>query len=385
MSNNYSNYEEELLNLLQKAVRIKSINPPGNELEMCNLVYDYMTKLNIETYKIEVEENRYDIISILRSESKNPGIIFTGHMDVVPVSEDESTRWEVAPFSGIIKDGFLYGRGASDMKSGLCSIMVAMRYIKENNIPINRDIALVATVDEEDSMKGSKALVGHRLLENFREVVVCEPTNMEICNVGRGRTYGVIDIKGKTGHGSQLSVDKNAILIANKIINKMGETDLSDKAHEIYGSSFWQPLAIHASVDPWVVPDDCELKIDARLVPNHFSDDIWHRIDKILTEVKTEVPSMQANITILDKREPWITDENTELMQNIKNIYESLDYEFITQDFKGTTDGTILRKDGRDVVIVGPGLLSGVHKENEKVLIKNLFKALRLYTELMQK
>ena len=120
-------------------------------------------------------------------------------------------------------------------------------------------------------------------------------------------------------------------------------------------------------------------------MPNLFSYLIWHRIDKIFTEVKAEVPSMQAIVTILDRREPWITDENTELMQNIKNIYQSLDYEYITQDFKGTTDGTILRKDGRDVVIVGPGLLAGVHKENEKVLIKNLFRALRLYSELMKK
>ncbi|WP_100065748.1 M20 family metallopeptidase [Miniphocaeibacter massiliensis] len=384
MTHNFSKYEEELLYLLQEAVRIKSINPPGNELEMCGFVYDFMKNLGIETHKVEVEENRYDVISIIKGENHDNGIIFTGHMDVVPVSEDESTRWTVAPFSGIIKDGFLYGRGSSDMKSGLCSIMIAMKYIKENNITPKRDIALVATVDEEDSMKGSKALIGHELLKNFREVVVCEPTNMEVCNVGRGRTYGIIDIKGKTGHGSQVSLDKNAILIANKIIDKMMATYLSDMAHEEYGSSFWQPLAIHASVDPWVVPDDCELKIDSRLVPNHYCDDIWNRIDNILMEIKKELPSVSTNVTVLDKREPWTTDTNTELMINIKNIYSMLNYDLVLKDFKGTTDGTMLRKDGRDVVIVGPGLLAGVHKENEKVLISNLYRALRLYTELMQ-
>ncbi len=384
MYTDFSKYEEELLSTLQNAVKIKSINPPGNELEMCNFVYDFMNNLDIETHKIEVEKDRYDIISIIRGKDSNNGTIFTGHMDVVPVSEDESTRWTVAPFSGIIKDGFLYGRGSSDMKAGLCSIMLAMKYIKENNITPNKNIALVATVDEENSMKGSKALIGHPLLENFKEVVVCEPTNMEVCNIGRGRTYGIINIKGKTGHGSQASLRSNAILIANRIIDKMMQTDLSNKSHKKYGTSFWQPLAIHASVDPWVVPDDCELKIDARLVPNHYSDDIWHRLDNILTEVKNETPKIHANITILDKREPWITDINTDIMKNIKNTYDFLDYKFITNEFKGTTDGTMLRRDGRDIVIVGPGLLSGVHKEDEKVLIKNLFRSFRLYLELMK-
>lgn len=385
MITDISKYEDELLQTLQNAVKIKSINPPGSELEMCEFVYDFMKDTGIETYKIEVEKNRYDIVSILRSNKQTPGIIFTGHMDVVPVSEDESTRWKVGPFSGIVKDGFLYGRGSSDMKSGLCSAMVAMKYIKENRIEINRDIALVATVDEEDGMKGSKALIGNELLENFREVVVCEPTSLEVCNISRGRTYGTIDIKGKTGHASQGSSNGNAILIANKIIDKMMNTDLSDKAHEEFGSSFWQPLAIHAEVDPWVVPDDCQLNIDARLVPGHYSDDIWHRMDNIISEVKNEIPDLHVNTTILDRREPWITDLNSELMVNIKEIYDELDYDFITKDFKGTTDGTMLRKDGRDVVIVGPGLLSGVHKENEKVLISNLYRALSLYIEIMKK
>lgn len=385
MEVDFQKYEDELIKILQDTVKIKSINPPGNEFEICEYIYEYMTKLGLETHKIYVEDNRYDIISILRSGTNNPGIIFTGHMDVVPVSEDESTRWEVAPFSGVIKDGFLYGRGSSDMKSGLCAIIIALKYLKENNITPIRDIAFVATVDEEDNMKGSKALIGHELLENFREVVVCEPTTLEVCNIGRGRTYGVIDIKGKTGHGSQMSIDNNAILIANKIINNMMNEDLSNRANEKYGVSFWQPLAIKASVDPWVVPDDCELKIDARLVPGHFSDDIWKRIDKIITGIKQEIPELHTNITVLDRREPWITDENTELFKNTKESFNKLGYEFKTNEFKGTTDGTILRKDGRDVIIVGPGLLSGVHKENEKVRIETLFKALKLYIELMQK
>ena len=378
-------YEEELQNLLHKFIRMKTINPPGNEYELSEFIYDYMIKLGIESYRIKVEGNRYNIISILRGENPNNGIIFTGHMDVVPVSDDELTRWTVAPFLGVIKDNHIYGRGSSDMKSGLATIIIAMKYLKENNIHLKRDIALVATVDEEDEMKGSKSLVGHELLKNFNEVIVCEPTNLDICNISRGRTFGILNIKGKTGHGSQGANNNNAILIANKIINKMMETDLSIENNNEYGTSFWQPLAIDASVDPWVVPDSCVLKIDARLVPNHYSDHIWQKLDHIITEVKNEIPEIKVDITILDKREPWITSMNSQLMKDLEEIYNNLNFEFKTDIFKGSTDGTILRKDSRDTVILGPGILDNVHMENEKVSIDTLNKALKLYIEIMKR
>lgn len=385
MNDELNVYKEELLKILQDTVKIKSINPPGLELAMCDYVYEYMKNFNEETYKFEVEKDRYDIVSIIRGKKSENGIIFTGHMDVVPVSEDEYSRWDVDPFSGEIQGDFLFGRGSSDMKSGLCSAMVSMKYLKEKGITPLRDIALVATIDEEDSMKGSKKLVENELLKNFSEVVVCEPTNLEICNVGRGRTYGVIDIKGQTGHGSQYGIGKNAILIANVFINKMMEEDFEEESQEIYGKSFWQPLAINAGVEPCVVPDDCKMKIDARLAPEHFTQNIWDKVDVIIEELQKEIPGFKATVEIIDRREPWITDLDSNIMKNMKEVYDDLGVNFITTDFKGTTDGTIFKIDGRDIVIIGPGDLSKVHKENECVSIKDLYKSLEIYTELMKK
>ena len=79
-------------------------------------------------------------------------------MDVVPVSDDEMKRWNTPPFTSTIKDGKLYGRGSADMKSGLLSALYAMILLKRNNITPKRDIILVATIDEENYMKGSRAL-----------------------------------------------------------------------------------------------------------------------------------------------------------------------------------------------------------------------------------
>src|SRR5699024_5377762 len=122
--------QEEILELLKAMVNIDSINPPGKEMPMVDLVYKYMVDAGLEVEKVYVAPERYDVIAKLKG--KNPeGIIFTGHMDVVPVSDDEIRRWRTDPFSATVIDDYLYGRGSSDMKSGLCAAMVAMKYLKE--------------------------------------------------------------------------------------------------------------------------------------------------------------------------------------------------------------------------------------------------------------
>ncbi|MDO5755767.1 MAG: M20 family metallopeptidase [Tissierellia bacterium] len=376
-------YQKEVIKLLQEAVKIPSINPPGEEKAMGEFVYDYMTKNGIETEKIMVQKDRFNVLSKIPGKSRK-GILFTGHMDVVPVSEEEKKRWNLDPFGGVIIGNHLYGRGASDMKSGLCAIMVAMKILKEQNIVPEQDIAFVATVDEEDAMLGSKAMIGREDLKNYKSCVVAEPTNMILCNRGRGRTYGNLYIKGQTGHGSRACPNHNAILLCNKIIDKMNKTTFDKIRTPEKEQSFWQPLAIEAGVEPCVVPDSCTMKIDARLVLNHDPEDIWIRMKEIIDEIQVEIPEIQVDIEIIDKRESWTTSCQSPIMKQLKKVYEDLHFIYETKIFTGTTDGTVFRRDGRDIVIIGPGDLSCVHRENEKVNLEEVQRSVELYLRLMK-
>lgn len=374
--------KEEILELLKSMVNIPSINPPGKEMAMVNLVYKYMEDAGIEVEKVYIAPERYDVIAKLKG--KNPeGIIFTGHMDVVPVSDEEFLRWNTDPFTATVIGEYLYGRGSSDMKSGLCAAMVAMKYLKENNIIPEKDIYLVATIDEEDFMQGSKALAGSHLIENCRSVVVCEPTNLELCIGSRGRTYGNIFIKGHTGHGSQYGISNNAIFLAHQIVEEMLKIDFEEFRNKDYGKSFWQPLAINAGVEPCVVPDKCTMKIDARLVPGHMPTDIWKEMDEIINNIREKFDGFNATIEVIDRREPWMTNKNSYIYDNIVKSLEKSNLKLTETIFSGTTDGTILKRENRDVIIIGPGDLSGVHKENEKVLISQVYEAFNLYREMM--
>jgi acetylornithine deacetylase/succinyl-diaminopimelate desuccinylase family protein len=375
---------EKLLKTTADLVQIQSINPPGLEEEVGKYLIEFFKKASIETKIFPVEKVRFNLVAKIPGKSSSLPLAFTGHMDVVPVSNKEFSRWKTAPFSGEIHDGFLYGRGSSDMKGGLASVMVAMLEIVKKNIVPAQDIYLIATVDEEDSMKGSKALLKENLLDTIPVVIVCEPTGLKLCTAGKGRTYGNIKIAGRTGHGSQGN-GKNVIDFGRQLLNKMEEARFSHYENTPYGDSYWQALSIHAGVEPCVVPDELELKVDARLVPNHNTETIWSEMKNILADLKAQNPGYEVKIEVIDQREGWILPPESSVVSNIKEIYKHLNIPFGTTFFAGTTDGSIFRSKGMDCVILGPGDLNCVHKENERVSIQELIESCKIYFEIMRR
>ncbi|MBP1919211.1 M20 family metallopeptidase [Youngiibacter multivorans] len=384
MDNKFSieTYESLLLKTASDLVRIESINPPGNEENASTYLLDFFKAYSIEAETYMVEGNRRNVVAHIPGKDSSRSIAFTGHMDVVPVSPKEALRWTSPPFSGELSGGFLHGRGSSDMKGGLASAMVSMASIKESGITPPRDIYMIATVDEEDGMKGSKSLLDEKFLDRAELIIVCEPTGLMVCTAGKGRTYGTISIQGGTGHGSQ-GKGQNAIDLARKLMNLMVEEDFAGYEDTEYGSSFWQPLSIQAGVEPCVVPDELQLKIDARLVPYHDPDDIWRRLDSIIERLKLKNPSYEVSYDVIDMREGWIVPEGSENLQLVKNVYLEAGIQFNTTFFAGTTDGSIFRRRGIECLILGPGNLSLVHMENEKVKISELLKSMKIYTIMM--
>lgn len=122
---------DELVELVRDLVKLDSVNPYGNE----KVVTEYLLKLlimrGVEHWTIDVENDRKNIIAILRGEEDGEGIIFTGHQDVVPISEVERKKWTKDPFSAEVENDFIYGRGSSDMKGGLAAAILAFLTLKE--------------------------------------------------------------------------------------------------------------------------------------------------------------------------------------------------------------------------------------------------------------
>ena len=370
--------EDELVDIFSKAVDIKSTNPKGNEKPMCEYVESLLKQNGIEYFKVPVEEGRYDIIAKIRGSQDKDALVFNGHMDVVPVSDDEMKRWNTPPFTSTIKDGKLYGRGSADMKSGLISAIYSMILLKRNNITPKRDIILAATIDEENLMKGSKALQDNEVFKNAKYLIVCEPTDMKICNEQKGRTWADICVHGMTAHGSQKGVGENAIYLAIKLIEKIKHTEFKE-----YPDTFWRTLAINAGVEPQVVPDRCVFTVDARLQVGHEPAKIWEKLEELIQEIKSENPHFDATYEIEDMRTSWHTKKEDELIQGIISSLKKFDINPVFGTFTGSTDASMLIKNNLIPVIIGPGDLSVVHRENEYVELKQLFESCKLYIDIM--
>ncbi|HPP06090.1 MAG TPA: M20/M25/M40 family metallo-hydrolase, partial [Syntrophorhabdaceae bacterium] len=132
--------------LLSDFIKINTSNPPGNEEEAVEFLDHILTKEGLETQIYLPVKKRANLLSKIKGRQKGKPIVLLGHIDVVPANPDE---WDVHPFSGEIKDGFIYGRGTIDMKSQTISQLLAFIDLYKKGVVPERDLIFLATCDEE--------------------------------------------------------------------------------------------------------------------------------------------------------------------------------------------------------------------------------------------
>ncbi|SMB92319.1 succinyl-diaminopimelate desuccinylase [Desulfonispora thiosulfatigenes DSM 11270] len=372
----------EVIEVVQNLIKISSENPPGDEYFVGKYIINYMESAGIKTEIQEISPERFNVISRLKGDGTLPPIIFTGHMDVVPVKEDELARWTVDPYSGTIKDEYVLGRGAITMKGGLGAAMVAMATLARSNLKPAGDIIFLATVDGEDVMRGAKAIINTHYISDAKRIVVCKPTDMNLVTVCKGRTWADIKVLGKSAHASIPGAGINAIDRAIRLIEALSNHKIPHQYHELVGSSFWQVTLIKGGIEAAIIPESCTITVDARLVPGQNPDEIWKYVEGLINYLKIEIPDFEASIHVIDKREPWETNDE-EFIAKIEKAHNIMGKKVVKNGYLGTTDATVLRRLGIESVIIGPGQIKYAHKEDEKVSIEQLKDAVKLYLLMM--
>lgn len=366
----------DVIEILTDLVELASVNPPGDEDLVCRCLESFCRAHGIEFSLQVVSPGRHNLLARLPGVCSRP-LVFTGHMDVVPVSESEALRWAGDPFIPRIRHGRLYGRGACDMKAGLAAALAAMVQVREAGCPLPHDIVLCATVDEEFLMRGSAAIMADGLLADPVGIIVCEPTGLDLATASRGRTFGRITFHGHTGHGSDPSSSLNALDLAHEFMSRMKTVTFARDG------TFWQALSIQAGVEPGVIPDECTLGIDARLGLDHEPAAIWLMVDEIMAAMASRHPAMTWQVRIDDERESWQTPGTDPFLHQVTASWLALGQCFSQTQFPGTTDGTKLRRSGAPCIITGPGDLALAHRENESVELAQVYRAVSLYAHLM--
>lgn len=227
--------EEDCIKMCQELIRIPSVNfgeGRGDERAVADYVAAKLAEVGIASELIVTGENRVNVVAKIEgSNQSRPGLVLHGHLDVVPVN---AADWSVDPFGGIIKDGYIWGRGAVDMKDMDAMILAVARAWKRSGFIPDRNILIVFFADEEaGSEYGSRWLVKNRpeIFAGYSEAI-SEVGGFSVTLDTGDRLYFVegaqkginwlkLTAKGAAGHGSFIN-NENAITKLSKAIARIG-------------------------------------------------------------------------------------------------------------------------------------------------------------------
>jgi acetylornithine deacetylase/succinyl-diaminopimelate desuccinylase-like protein len=392
---------EEVTHLLSDLIRINTTNPPGNETEAAKYLARH---LGSEGFKCELYESAPDrgsVITRIKGTGEKPSLLLLSHLDVVAANAEE---WSVDPFGGMVKDGFVWGRGALDMKGMTAIEVMTMKLLKRNNVKLKGDVILAATADEE---KGGLAGADY-LLRNYPEKVFADyvlneggglavPTqNKNVYTVQtaeKGILWFKVKAKGTPGHGSMPDVADNAIMRMGKVIEKLGNyrsqvlfvptvkrflneiagedaslqqpfsrllanPELSDQVLDELAKTA-QPLVeeirprirmtitptiIHGGMKENVIPSECEATFDCRILPGQTTAQTLDAIKDLLKDVGMEKLTFET----VQVNEPSESPAETPLYDVITSVLKEFEPNcgVTPMLMTGGTDSRFFRKMG---------------------------------------
>ena len=220
-ANHLQQYSDLAVDWMQQYLRIDTTNPPGNEMRAVTFLKEILDREGIENRVFEYATGRGDLWARLphatsgtAAQPKRP-IVLLNHMDVVT---SDASHWQVPPFSGEIKSGYVWGRGAQDMKDEGMAQLVAMVMLKREQVPLDRDVIFLAVGDEEMGGSGSDWFIEHQrdLLGNAEFLIneggenLLENSHVKYVgvDVGEKTVYWLhVVAHGRAGHASRPNPD----------------------------------------------------------------------------------------------------------------------------------------------------------------------------------
>lgn len=262
---------QDVISLLQQLVRIPSVNPdnaPGTaqtgEETLAIFLAGWLESIGAEVVLEEIKPGRPNLIARFAPLDGRPRILLGPHLDTVGVG-----GMTVEPFGGEIRDGKLWGRGASDTKGPMAAMLWTLHDHQEVLADLPVAVDFVAFMGEESGQWGSKDFV-KRHGKDYSFALVGEPTSMQVVHVTKGSLWATLRATGKAAHSSQPERGENAILKLTRALDQLDHHlggQLATFTHPVLGRSTMNVGMIRGGARPNIVPDLAEAEIDIRITP----------------------------------------------------------------------------------------------------------------------
>lgn len=355
------------LELAQQLISRKSLTPLDDGC--LEIIGARLAKLDFDLEKIR--HGQVDNLWARRGHAA-PIVCFAGHTDVVPTGP--LNQWSSDPFVPTIRDGMLYGRGASDMKGSLAAFVTAIeKFVGE--YPGHRgSIALLLTSDEEGVAVDGTARVVEVLQargETLDYCIVGEPTSVSktgdtIKNGRRGSLSGTLTVKGVQGHIAYPHLVKNPIHLAAPAIAELAAT-IWDKGNEYFPPTSWQISNIHGGTGATnVVPGTVEILFNFRFSTASTVDGLKARVHEILNR-----HGLEYELKWEYSGKPYLTPRGNLVDVVSAAIHQVAGINTELSTSGGTSDGRFIADICPQVIELGP-LNATIHKINECVAVADL-------------
>ena len=413
----------EAIEHLVELVKIKSVNPPGNETEVAEYLQAVLATEGIESTLLALDPNRANLITRIKGNGSKPPILIMGHTDVVGVQPD---KWFANPFLGIREDGYVYGRGTLDDKDNVAAGLMVTILLKRLDVPLDRDVIFLAEAGEE----GTPEVGINFLVEKHWDLIAAEYAIAEggqgVIRDGRVHTFGIettekmprrvtLVARGTPGHGSIPRPDNAVKILANAIakasawqtemrLNDTTETyfqrlasisppeeaflyenvtnpELTDDIQRQFLETFPYhysilrtsvvPTVINAGFRRNVIPSEATAILDIRMLPDEDVEGFYEQLASVIDDPRVEI--------VLEKiyRPAAPPSEiDNEMFQTLERIAVEMYPETTVLPIMstGATDMAQMRAKGVQSYGIGPARTIeeinsgyGAHGDNERV------------------
>jgi succinyl-diaminopimelate desuccinylase len=320
-----------------------------------------------------------------RRGSEAPLLAFAGHTDVVPTGP--LTQWTSDPFVPTLRDGFLYGRGASDMKTSIAAFVVAIEEFVAAHPKHRGSIALLITSDEEGPATDGTVKVVERLRERGETLDYCvvgEPSSTHrlgdvIKNGRRGSLSGTLTVKGIQGHIAYPQLAKNPIHQVMPALAELAAVEW-DSGDEYFPPTSWQVSNIHAGTGATnVIPGHVEIHFNFRFAPVTTEAALRERVNAVLDK-----HGLDHSIAWTLGGKPFLTPRGklVGIMQDSIKAETGVDAEISTTG--GTSDGRFIAEICREIVEFGP-MNATIHKIDERLGVAEIEPLKNIYRGVLER
>jgi acetylornithine deacetylase len=360
-----------LTDLARELVRIESINPEveeggSGEGAVARRLAERLEEVGCEVEMHDAAPGRPSVIGRLRGAGGGRSLMLNAHLDTVGVAGMRE------PFSGEIRDGRLYGRGAYDMKGSVASCVAALRCVSQGSVRLAGDLVIAAVADEEYASLGTSDVLRRIRVDG---AIVAEPTTLRICRAHKGFVWAEIETLGRAAHGSRFDLGVDANLAMGRVLTELAvlERDLRGRN----GDALVGPPSLHAATlrggtGLSTYAARSLLQVERRTIPGETVDQVMGELREVIDRARNADPSLQAELRMTMAREPFHAPEDLPLVRALEaaaaaNLGSPPPH--VGEGF--WMDAALLAAAGVQTVVFGP-TGAGAHADEEWVEIASL-------------